>query len=280
MAPTACAEMLFAWTLGQRGDDYLDDHALPIGAGVLEYLYLQVHYNNPTRVAGIIDSSGIELLYTPTLRQYDVGLLLVLAHTGDINIPPMLTDYATSAECPSDCTAKFSQPVTIITYSNHMHQIGKKVWLQHIRNGTELPEIHRDDHYDFTRQQSYRIKNTLIPGDRLIVHCVWDSTSRTTNTTGGESSSEEMCVVGFQYYPLQESFIYCTDYAGKRGARAFCGGSTLTPIVYPYPEYSPLPATVSTCPPPLDEEVPSSAKLIHPFYLLILFISLLLFVSV
>jgi hypothetical protein len=45
-----------------------------------------------------------------------------------------------------------------------------KIWMQHIRNGTELPELHRDDHYDFQRQQSYNVNVTILPNDRLVLY--------------------------------------------------------------------------------------------------------------
>jgi hypothetical protein len=33
---------------------------------------LQIHYNNPTEVSGVVDTSGFELYYTPTLRKYGI----------------------------------------------------------------------------------------------------------------------------------------------------------------------------------------------------------------
>lgn len=118
-----------AWSVGQGGNDWLDDYALPFGGnnallpvfgndsdnktrvlqrrsvvtykecaqcvitphfrdsltpilrrmltlsiieGFFQFLYLQLHYNNPTRVSGVVDSSGLELTYTSTLRQYGI----------------------------------------------------------------------------------------------------------------------------------------------------------------------------------------------------------------
>lgn len=111
-----------------------------------------------------------------------MGLFLMSSRMQEIFIPPH-TDYVTQhMECPSECTSKFP-PLHLVTYAPHMHQIGQKVsslcflssliesfqiWLQHIRDGVELPEIHRDDHYDFLRQQTYSVNVTLMPGDRLV----------------------------------------------------------------------------------------------------------------
>jgi energy-converting hydrogenase Eha subunit H len=36
---------------------------------------MQIHYNNPGLVAGVIDNSGVTVFYTTTLRQYDADVL-------------------------------------------------------------------------------------------------------------------------------------------------------------------------------------------------------------
>jgi len=84
------------------------------------------------------------------------------------------------AECPKECTqAKIPpQGVTIIYWFPHMHMVGQKMWLQHIRNGVELPEISRDDHYDFGKQQTYPVNVTFLPGDTLRIHCEFNATSK------------------------------------------------------------------------------------------------------
>jgi len=107
--------------------------------------------------------------------------------------------------------------------------------------GPSWQKIHRDDHYDFQRQQSYSMDVAVLPGDRLIIHCVWNSMARTKNTTGGESSSQEMCVVIFQYYPAP-SLKSCSD--GGSGKTASCSGRRVN--ISPY-EYTPLPMPQSTC---------------------------------
>lgn len=102
-------------------------------------------------VAGIVDHSGLELFYTPTLRRYgilvsltyligvitlfyfgempliciDIGTILMVSSMGKIFIPPN-SEYEQTVECPAECTVKLS-PVTIINYFPHMHQTGQKV---------------------------------------------------------------------------------------------------------------------------------------------------------
>jgi len=274
MAPIDCSEVIIAWSIGQGGTAWSGDFALPFGAGIMEYVYLQMHYNNPSMVKNLRDSSGLELVYTPTLREHDIGLLVLAGNIRGLNIPARST-YTQKLECPSQCTQHMKKPVTIVNYFPHMHMIGKKMWVQHIRDGVELPELHRDDNYDFQRQQNYPMNLTFLPGDRLITHCVWDASSRAFNTTGGESSSQEMCVALFQYYPAIDLLDRCTDFGGARPGFAACGNSSTLMSIPPSPSYVPLPPRVSTCP---DREDESAGSVLLPLLYVILIVVACVFV--
>jgi hypothetical protein len=51
--------------------------SMPFGEGYDEYWLLEVHYNNPENKAGLRDATGVEIAYSPTLRQHDVGVLVL-----------------------------------------------------------------------------------------------------------------------------------------------------------------------------------------------------------
>lgn len=53
--------------------------------------------------AGIIDSSGLKLIYTPTLRDIDVGMLEA-GLTQGIIVPPGQSDFQVSGYCHKDVT--------------------------------------------------------------------------------------------------------------------------------------------------------------------------------
>ena len=46
--------------------------------------------------------------------------------------------------------------VCLFVYS-FIHLSGRAIWTKHIRDGVELPEIARDDHYDFNFQVTSKI---------------------------------------------------------------------------------------------------------------------------
>ena len=41
------------------------------------YMILQFHWNNPEEKSGMDDASGLNLYYTPTLRQHNAGNLFI-----------------------------------------------------------------------------------------------------------------------------------------------------------------------------------------------------------
>jgi hypothetical protein len=45
--------------------------------------------------------------------------------------------------CPGTCTAKFTQPVTMLHTLLHMHQAGVSISTRHIRDGVELQPLGR-----------------------------------------------------------------------------------------------------------------------------------------
>ncbi|GAB5033960.1 dopamine beta-hydroxylase [Nannochloropsis oceanica] len=90
------------------------DAALPFGKGYDKYWLLQVHYNNPKGVTGVQDTTGVEILYSPTLRTHDMGILVLgapppsiaLRLNSSLIIPPSLPTYDYLNYCPASCTTK------------------------------------------------------------------------------------------------------------------------------------------------------------------------------
>ena len=90
------------------------DAALPLGLGYGKYVILEVHYDNPALLEGAVDSTGFELVLSPTLRTHDAGTLLVgsIPTTPEANItspliiPPGRARHDFVDYCPSTCTRK------------------------------------------------------------------------------------------------------------------------------------------------------------------------------
>lgn len=243
LTATECGSMadciLFwtGWAVGGQDMVFPADAGLPMGADTADksggsiYMLLQVHYNNPTGAPGGVDlGSGFELIYTPTLRKYDVGVLTL----GDLEfvIPPQKSSYEAVNYCPSGCTDRFpASGLTVIGNGFHMHELGVSAVLKRthtaiiinshplltapallcekipdIRDGTELPPIGEQKFFDFEHQNIEPVATLtrILPGDRLELRCTWNSMSRVNNTKFGEATHDEMCFDFLTYYPKMD----------------------------------------------------------------------------
>lgn len=202
-----CSKVLAAWAMGANGIIYPKEAGLPIGGSYFSpYVMLEIHYNNPHKVSTAIDSSGIRLFISPKLRQFDIGILeLGLEYIDKNSIPPKQPNFSLTGYCVSECTriGLPSKGIKVIASQLHTHLTGKRVVTRHVRNGIELPELNRDDHYSQEFQEIRLLHQpvTVLPGDSLITTCTYDTRERSNVTLGGFAISEEMCVNYLHYYP-------------------------------------------------------------------------------
>lgn len=136
-------------------------------------------------MVGIIDSSGIRFHVSSILREMDAGVLeLGLEYTDKMIIPPKQSSFSLSGYCVTECTAVvsltpcyFTVPLLIFvpfTYKSlppegitvfgsqlHTHLTGVRVYTRHIRDGLELPELNRDNHFSTHFQEIRRLKKTV-----------------------------------------------------------------------------------------------------------------------
>ena len=99
-----------------------------------------------------------------------------------------------------------SDGITIFGSQLHTHGTGVRVSTKHVRDGMELPELNRDNHYSthFQEIRALREPRRILPGDSLITTCTYSTMSRDNATLGGYGFAEEMCVNYFHYFPRVE----------------------------------------------------------------------------
>ncbi|XP_065897525.1 putative DBH-like monooxygenase protein 2 isoform X2 [Dysidea avara] len=208
--PCRFSNVIAGWAVG--GNDFIfpENAALPIGGTdkIHTHYLLEMHYDNPDEVSGIVDSSGIRLYYTDKPRQEDAAVL-TLGHSviGHMIIPPRVQQYVVHGFCSSNCTDEYFPEDGITVFANllHLHTVGVELTLKHIRNGTELKPIDINRNYDFNFQQTnYIPKVKVLPGDQMILECVYNTQNRNTTTFGGEGTRDEMCLSFLYYYPATD----------------------------------------------------------------------------
>ncbi|CAI5478508.1 unnamed protein product [Closterium sp. Yama58-4] len=194
------------WGLGARPYSFPPDVGYPIGPGYYTKFVLQIHYTNPDGRSDIIDNSGI-FLETSAPGKHDAGIMMAgpVYYGLLLQIPPGQPSWTQENICPGRCTkAVFkNESVNIVAAALHQHALGRQMYTDVYRDGAKVTTVARLDYYDFASQQMIRVQPPfqLQPGDELRTKCVWDSTSRSNVTMGGEASNEEMCISFLVYYP-------------------------------------------------------------------------------
>ncbi|KAI8484838.1 DBH-like monooxygenase protein 1 [Branchiostoma belcheri] len=206
----SCKIRLVAWEVGGEGIYYPEKAGLSVGGpDDPTFFLMETHYNNPQHKTGIVDRSGLRVLYTSELRQHDLGFMqLGMEVARTLIIPPGSQAFVTVGTCYPDCLEKAMEEesiekIHVIGVHFHTHLAGRKMKMRHVRNGVELPWIRDDENFDFNFQQTVSLqkKVEVIKGDYLIVECTYNTTDRRKVTYGGLSTEEEMCFGHILHYP-------------------------------------------------------------------------------
>ncbi|XP_055988646.1 dopamine beta-hydroxylase [Sorex fumeus] len=202
-----CRHVLAAWALGAKAFYYPQEAGVAFGGkGASRFLRLEVHYHNPLKITGRLDTSGIRLHYTATLRPFDAGIMeLGLVYTPVMAIPPREHAFVLTGHCPDTCTQVALPPAGIRIFASqlHTHLSGRKVETMLLRDGRELELVNRDPHYSPHFQEIRMLKElvTVRPGDVLVTSCTYNTEDREEVTVGGFGILQEMCVNYVHYYP-------------------------------------------------------------------------------
>jgi len=137
-------------------------------------------------------------------------------HISSDEANPNRVGSARDDESNMQCTSKFTAPLNVFASFLHMHGIGKQIWTTQYRNDEFVRTVNRAEFYSYDFQQQTKLNLTILPGDLLSVHCIFDSSSKTEPTRFGLASSDEMCMDFLSYYPKMrinnQDFAYCGYY--------------------------------------------------------------------
>ena len=206
-----CAKVMAAWAMGAPPLVFPEEAGQPIGhvegePPFSQWVMLEVHYNNPEMKQGVIDSSGVELVITDKLRRYDAGTIETgLIYTPRMALPPNMAIFRLEGFCTSECTHEAipEEGIKFFASQLHTHLTGQRAYTKHIREGVELAEINRDNHYSPHFQEIRMLPEEIVflPGDEMITVCEDTTVDREKVTLGGFAISDEMCVNYLHYYP-------------------------------------------------------------------------------
>ncbi|XP_066270632.1 DBH-like monooxygenase protein 1 homolog [Branchiostoma lanceolatum] len=238
-----CKSIMTAWAIGGKGFTYPDHVGFSLGTDDdPDYVMMEMHYDNPKRISGERDSSGLRFYYTPDVRQYDAGVLDigVSSHPAHV-IPPGAESFDTAGFCfgLDPYLQELGQPIHVFASMPHAHLAGTAVRTKLVRNGVLQSYVGRDETYDFDLQEIRLLDPEVVvkEGDQLITECTYKTTDRTQVTVGGLSSREEMCINFIQYYPRIKLITCYTALEINQQATFF--GIYYAGWEYPFPIYYP-----------------------------------------
>lgn len=190
-------KILFGSGVGTAPYALPDGVAMTLEAGT--QVILNLHLFNTTD-APITGTSGIDV---ERVAQADVvnEAEVVYALDTDLDVPP--GDSVATHSCT------FNVASTIIGVFPHMHRLGTRMTASVEHAGGS--QMFFDHDYTFEQQLNYATDPVqVVDGDKVNYQCGF------TNPTGqdvqfGESTNDEMCVLGMYRYPAQGSISLCIN---------------------------------------------------------------------
>lgn len=182
---------------------------------------LEIHYENPKRIKGSKDSSGIRLYFTTQLRKHTGAIMMLGDPRVGLRGKPIGEGLQRHVfDCPATCTNNHipKEGVTVLYEILHMHQHGQTMQNVQKRQGTEVRRS-SVQFFDFNQggiriaQEPYQI----LPGDTFETLCHYNG----TNTLSfGFQADKEMCMAWVFYYPALNVDVSCEYGARTKGCKA------------------------------------------------------------
>jgi len=232
-----CYGVTYAWDMGGQSLILPKEAGFRMGASndSIHWFILEIHYDNPNLIPGLIDHTGVKITFTKNLRQYDAATIML----GNVDIredpiPPGNSSYKVEATCPSECTQQWDHSINVFADLLHMHNVGSSIWSTIHHNNTRVPGyLNRIEYYQFNFQDYIPMNRTIYPGDRINTICIYDTTTKTTPVYFGSSSSDEMCLEFVAYYPLLKvNGIQFSSCGSERGRYELSDGNII-PVILP-----------------------------------------------
>jgi len=208
-----CPEWIAGWVPGR--DLFFKapwEAGLPLstsGSRPLKGWELEVHYDNPERVGGVVDSSGFRMYYTTKPRKQQLGILdlVKVLYAPNTRIPPGRDRYFLTQSCR---IRGADVPLNLSSIGFHAHYLGREMHVDMFRS-EDKTTLWGDQHWDFDDQYIIDLEGvTFLDGDRIQATCIYDSTNRSSSTIFGTESTDEMCQHTVYYFPARSSVV-CED---------------------------------------------------------------------
>ena len=224
-----CNGFVTEWAPGMSGRTFEPGYGKPFGDDHYQYVMLESHYNNPEHREGERASASYTFLWTDEPVETEIGTLTL----GDLQVEgwflePGKESVKHSTVCTPECTSEWpSEGITAVAVFHHMHYRGRNAQVQIIRDGKEIAPLSTLRDFEYGYQFSKSLDSVqLLPGDKFITTCDFDTSNDTEPVPGGLPSEDEMCFAWVDYYPAN-TVLACSQYTGDGSPQDPTNGSTV-----------------------------------------------------
>ena len=186
------AELIAGWAVGGCTTTYPDDVGVRLpSSGVIMVQWH--HYNSTGRTAQ--DGSAVQICTVPAgSRPHTAGITFL--GTEIISVPP-----GGMGQSSGTCRNDSREPITIIGFTPHMHEIGIHMKSE-VRRAAGGTDVVFDMPFQFDYQTNYVMNPPVVlqPGDSITSTCTFQNAS--LGSVGfGQSTKSEMCYQFALSYP-------------------------------------------------------------------------------
>lgn len=185
------AELLAGWAPGGQAHRLPENVGLKMPYGEDVYFILEIHYNNVARHTDAKDRSGVNICTSETELEHTAAVHWL--GTENILLLPG------EASAGSECKPTMQEPITVLSVTPHMHELGKHSNMV-VNRSDGSQEVLLDEPFDFANQVGYDTPTVLMPGDSISSTCTWNN-ARGGIVGFGEGTSDEMCYLFTVAYP-------------------------------------------------------------------------------
>ena len=146
-----------------------------------------------SELEGEVDNSGLKIYYVDQPRE-NYALLLPFGRGDEPLNPDIFVPAKSRANYHAYMKLTGCNGPELQKLNGHMHETGVESTMSLIRNREKRALVHRS--FDFGYQPYLSIEPFVLEdNDVLEIECLFDGTDRDYDTTGGEATNQEMCLV-------------------------------------------------------------------------------------
>jgi len=178
------------------------------GADIVAFK-VQVHYDNPGLVAGVVSNDGMRVHYTPTLRNDTISEISIVQITRNPSmiVPPQTNRYFLTRMCRLQVVDRVTMEpavANILTVGYHAHLLGTEMYTELTKTDGNTVDLASDRIWHFDDQYNRNVMTkhfSVQTGDVIQATCVFNSSTRTTPTVFGLDTTDEMCFASLMTWP-------------------------------------------------------------------------------